>query len=46
MSIGSVEARHVGAYDILSGGAAGYATQTATSIVGGNYPTDESFLNA
>lgn len=45
MSIGSVEARHVGAYDILlGGGAGGYAT-TAQLIVGGNYPTDESFLN-
>jgi hypothetical protein len=46
MSIGAVEARHVGAYDIiLGGGPGGYAT-TATLIVGGNYPTDESFLNA
>jgi hypothetical protein len=45
MSIGAVEARHVGAYDILlGGGPAGYAT-TAELIVGGNYPTDESFLN-
>ena len=45
MSIGAVEARHVGAYDILlGGGVGGYAT-TADLIVGGNYPTDESFLN-
>jgi hypothetical protein len=46
MSIGSIEAKHVAAYDmLLGGGPAGYAT-TAQLIVGGNYPTDESFLNA
>lgn len=46
MSIGAVEARHVGAYDILlGGGVAGYTT-TAMLIVGGNYPTDESFLRS
>jgi hypothetical protein len=46
MSIGSIEAKHVAAYDmLLGGGPAGYAT-TAALIVGGNYPTDESFLNA
>jgi hypothetical protein len=46
LSIGSVEARHVAAYDIvLGGGPGGYAT-TAELIVGGNYPTDESFLDS
>jgi hypothetical protein len=46
MSIGSIEAKHVAVYDMLLGGTPnGYAT-TAQLIVGGNYPTDESFLNA
>jgi hypothetical protein len=45
MSIGAVEARHVGAYDILLGGGVGGYASTAELIVGGNYPTDESFLN-
>lgn len=45
MSIGSIEAKHVAAYDIvLGGGPGGYAT-TAELIVGGNYPTGDSFLN-
>lgn len=45
MSIGSIEAKHVAAYDmLLGGGAAGYAA-TAELVVGGNYPTNDSFLN-
>ena len=44
LSIGAVEARHVAAIDMVLGqGLGGYAT-TEALVVGGNYPTNESFL--
>lgn len=45
MSIGSIEAKHVTAYDLILGGGAGGYAATAELIIGGNYPTNESFLN-
>jgi hypothetical protein len=44
MSIGSIEAKHVTAFDmILGGGVGGYAA-TAELVVGGNYPTGDTLL--
>jgi hypothetical protein len=44
LSIGAIEAKHVTAIDMVVGrGLGGYAS-TAELIVGGNYPTGESFL--
>ncbi len=43
MGIGGAEARHVTAWDILLGGGAG--GYDAELVAGGNYPTDQSFLN-
>ncbi|MBA2283333.1 MAG: ferritin-like domain-containing protein [Acidimicrobiia bacterium] len=43
MGIGGAEARHVTAWDILLGG--GVGGYDAELVAGGNYPTDESFLN-
>ena len=45
LSIGAIEAKHVTAIDLVIGrGLGGYAA-TGELIVGGNYPTNESFLN-
>jgi ferric-dicitrate binding protein FerR (iron transport regulator) len=43
MGIGGAEARHVTAWDILLGG--GVGGYDAELVAGGNYPTDQSFLN-
>jgi hypothetical protein len=46
LSIGAIEAKHVTAIDLVIGrGLGGYAA-TDELIVGGNYPTNESFLNS